>query len=220
MTRLLVSSTVAMMFASSAAVFAQDMSGPYVGGHLGSVNVAGDYTAFTPRNSFAGFDLQGLDASQGTAGVQMGYNWDQGSYVLGIEGSASFFGLQAVSTTSDAEGSVPEFGRTVDNLVTVMPKIGVKAGNGLIYAKAGLAMATVGAWHDQDPIIEGSGSASGWALGVGAEFPIAPQWTGRIDYTYADFGSVRTDMVGSPDIWTTQNVNAGLISVGVNYYFN
>lgn len=219
MTRFLVSSTVAMVFASSVAVFAQDMSGLYAGGHIGSANIAGDYTAFTPRNNFAGFDLQGLDGSQTTAGLQVGYNWDKGTYVLGVEAAAAFFGMQSVSSTSNTVGRVPEFGRTVDNLVTLMPRIGVKAGKGLFYAKAGLAMATVGASHDQDPLISGSGSATGWALGVGAEFPIAPQWTGRIDYTYADFGSVRTDMAGSPNIWTTQNLNAGLISVGVNYYF-
>ena len=219
MTPRFVSACVVMLLASSSAVYAQDMSGLYAGGHLGSAAIGGDYNAFTPRNGFAGFDLQGMDGSQTTAGVQVGYNWDQGTYVLGIEGAASFFGMQATSTTSTIAGSVPEFGRSVDNLVTLMPKIGVKAGKGLVYAKAGLALAQVGASHDQGGLIAASGSASGWALGVGAEFPIAPQWTARVDYTYADFGSVRTDIAGSPDIWTTQDLNAGLISVGVNYYF-
>ncbi len=200
---------------------AQDLSGLYVGGHLGSVRNAGDYTAFTPRNGFAGFDLQGLQDSGGAGGVHMGYNWDHGAYIVGVEGSFTAMSLEKTSTSSTLLGSGPLFGQKLDSLATLMPKVGVKSGNAMFYAKAGLALGRIGAFHNQNgTVIEGSNTQTGWAAGIGAEFPVGNKWTGRIDYTYADFGSVRTDMAGSPDIWATQKVTEGLLSVGFNYYFN
>ena len=45
--------------------------------------------------------------------------------------------------------------------------------------------------------------------------------TMRVDYTYADFGSTRTDMYGDDaDIWVDQSISEGLLTVGFNYYFN
>lgn len=203
------------------AASAQDYSGFYIGGQIGGVRASDDYTAYTPRNSFAGFDLQGLGGSVMAGGGQVGYNWDQGAYVLGVEGSLTAFGMNEISTSSDSQGSVPPFGSKIDNLMTIMPRIGFKSGNALIYAKAGVAMSSIGATHDQNgTIISDSSTATGWSAGVGAEFPLADRLTARLDYTYADFGTVRTDLAGSPDIWTEQNVAENLFTVGINYYFH
>lgn len=203
------------------AATAQDFSGFYLGGQIGGVQSSSDYNAFTPRNSFAGFDVQGLGGSVMAGGAQVGYNWDQGSYVLGVEGSLTAFGINESSTTSDLEGNIPPFGRSLDNLMTIMPRVGFKSGNALIYAKAGLAMSSVGAWHDQNgTMLSESSTATGWAAGIGAEIPVADRLTARLDYTYADFGTVTTDLAGDPDIWTEQGVTENLFTVGINYYFH
>jgi outer membrane immunogenic protein len=205
------------------AVQAADWSGLYLGGHLGTARTSGSFDAFTPNNSFNGFDLQGMNGSAMLGGLQLGYNWDMGSYVVGIEGSFSAMGLSKGSVTSQDRGTVPQFNREVDNLLLLTPRIGFEVGDALIYAKAGLAATRIGATHDQDgDMISGGGTETGWAVGIGAEFPIAERLTARIDLTHADFGSTRQDMPGAgsnDDIWTTQKLKTQLITVGFNYRF-
>ncbi len=200
---------------------AQDWSGVYVGGHFGGVQTGGAYDAFTPWNGFAGFDMQGLGASVLGGGVQIGRNWDQGSYVLGLEAQGTAFGANRTSTTSILRGAgVPPFSREVSNMVTLTPRIGVKTSNMLVYAKAGLALGQIGASHDQGGTwLTGGGTAAGWTVGIGAEFPVAERLTGRIELTHADFGAVRTDLPGAPAIWTTQAVTTQTVTLGFNYYF-
>ncbi len=198
---------------------AQGLDGFYLGGHLGSARATGGYDAFTPWNGYAGFDVQDLDGSSIAAGVQAGRNWDRGNFVIGVEASLSAVSISETSTSSVLRGTVPPFSRSVNNLFTLMPRIGVKVGNGMIYAKGGVAMAGIGSEHDQNgTLIAGSSTETGLALGIGAEFPVSDRLTMRIDYTQADFGTVRTDLAGSPDIWTEQDVKAQMVSLGFNYY--
>ena len=199
---------------------AADWTGFYLGAHLGHARSSGDYDAFTPRNSYDGFDIQGLNGGAFIGGVQLGYNWDMGEYVVGIEGSLSGMSLSKSSNESNEEGEVPDFNRDVDNLFLLMPRIGFEVNDVLLYAKAGLAMTRIGSGHDQSGnVISGSGTEAGWAIGIGAEFPVSERVTGRIDFVHADFGSVRQSMSGSPDIWTNQDVKTQLITFGFNYRF-
>jgi outer membrane immunogenic protein len=202
---------------------AADWTGLYMGAHIGSARSSGAYDAYTPRNSFDGFDLQGLDGSAFIGGIHLGYNWDMGNYIIGLEGSISRMSLSKASKRSNEEGTVPQFNREVDNLFLLTPRIGWEVGNALIYAKAGLAATRVGATHDKDgDMIASGGTETGWAIGIGAELPIAERWTARIDLTHADFGNTRQDFAGAgnnDDIWTTQKLKTQVITVGFNYRF-
>ncbi|HCZ01343.1 MAG: hypothetical protein A3D16_06990 [Rhodobacterales bacterium RIFCSPHIGHO2_02_FULL_62_130] len=211
----------ALLVVTVGAAHAEDMTGLYFGGHLGSAQASGDYMAYTPRNSYDGFDMQGLDGSALAGGVHAGYNWDQGAYLFGVEGTLTAFDINTLSTTSELLGEGAEFGRSVGNMATLAPKLGIKLGNGLIYAKAGLAVGSIGATHDQNgEFLSGSATQTGWMAGIGAEFPMAERLTMRVDYTYADFGLTRTDMFGDDaDIWVDQSISEGLLTVGFNYYF-
>ena len=222
MKRLELGIAAALSVVAVGAVHAEDMTGPYFGGHLGSMQASGDYTAYTPRNYYEGFGMQGLDGSDLAGGVHAGYNWDQGAYLLGLEGTLTAFDINTLSTTSMTLDEGPEFGRSIKNMATLAPKLGMKVGKGLIYAKAGLAMGSIGATHDQNgEFLSGSNRQTGWMAGIGAEFPVAERMTMRVDYTYADFGSTRTDMYGDDaDIWVDQSISEGLLTVGFNYYFN
>lgn len=199
---------------------AQDFTGLYVGGFLSSVNNAGEYTAFTPKNSFAGFDVQDLDASVLGGGLQVGSSWDMGGYLLGIEASITGFGSSATSTRSIEEGTVSFFSREVQNQLALTPRIGWVVNNSLLYAKAGLAMSKVGAMHDQNgTLIEGSSSETGWIIGLGAEGPLSDRLNAKIELSHADFGSDRYDL-GTSGRWVEQEVTTNMLSVGISHYFN
>lgn len=210
--------TVAVLSVAGSAQ-ALDWSGLYVGGHLGSTNLSGAMDAYTPYNDYDGFDLQGTGGHAGVGGLQAGYNWDQGTYVFGIEATLTAGGPSTTTTSSDLRGEVPEFSRSLDGMGTLTPRIGFKAGNALVYAKAGLAMAKLGVSHDQGDLIKGSSTENGWTIGLGVEVPATDRMTWKIEYNYADFGNVRTDMAGSPDIYTIQKAKTNSIFVGFNYYF-
>lgn len=199
---------------------AGDFTGFYAGGGLTSAGVGGDYTAFTPRNGYAGFDVQDLDPRSLGGTLFVGRNWDMGNMILGIEASITGFTATGDSTTSIAEGTVPPFWREVQNQFALTPRVGMVAGNSLIYAKAGLAASKVSAAHEiGGTMAEGSGTRTGWIVGIGAEIPLADSFNARIELTHANYGTDRYDL-GSTGRWAEQDVTTTAVSLGFTYYFN
>ena len=84
---------------ASAQSASEDWSGPYVGVHLG-----GAYADFTNRVPTMPGPTQ--DAGTFLGGVQLGYNWQQGSTVFGTEVDYSLMELRG----SSAGGSFEENG--------------------------------------------------------------------------------------------------------------
>lgn len=200
---------------------AQDWEGFYVGGHFGAADLSGDYTAFTPNNGFAGFLMSGLEGTGAIGGVQVGRNWNMGTYVLGIEGTLSAGGVEENSTVSSI-GNVPVFSRDVDTLMTLSARVGMPVNGMLLYARAGVAGARFTSGHDQNSNwISNTETETGWLVGLGLEGQLAQNLTWRVDFTHMDFGDFRTDITGpGPAIWTQQDSRVQTLTVGLNYWFN
>ena len=114
-------------------------SGFYVGGHAGLANARtqGDPDlGFGPPNLFStDFDMSGA-----LYGGQVGYNWQTGSTVFGIEGSLSGSSMQGNTTCA----VLLECKRDLDWLATVAGKVGYAWGGSLLYAMGGVAWGDVG----------------------------------------------------------------------------
>jgi high affinity Mn2+ porin len=167
-----------------------DWSGFYVGGHvaysLGRVDsMLSDPDPTVSSNAFSG--LYG--------GVQGGYNYVFPSrLLLGAEADITFPYFYPDGTIF--KGGTPQATAVtdqIDYIATLRGRFGYAFDHWLIYGTGGFAWSqarfgeTPGVASDEDKILL---TRIGWALGLGAEVAIAPDWTARIEYLYDRFGPV------------------------------
>lgn len=178
-----------------------DWTGFYIGGHLGGAWSSEEAT-LVGTGSTAGLDPSGF-----LAGGQIGVNWQNGNWVLGIEGDLSW---------TNADGSSTLAGNTIRSdhnwYATATGRIGYAWNNWLAYVKGGAA------WMDADYSLVGitaSDTRTGWTVGTGLEWGVAPNWSAKVEYNYMDFGTDRFALPASTDIDT--QVHA--VKFGLNYRF-
>jgi opacity protein-like surface antigen len=130
------------------------------------------------------------------AGGELGYNWQFGRNVLGVETDANWAELEGTNTCFAFSGyyvSANCRGR-IDALGTLAGRYGWTFGDStLLYGKAGLAWAQsktqatpnggLGLVGHSD-----SGLEWGWTLGAGIERAISPRWTVKAEYGFLSFG--------------------------------
>ena len=153
-----------------------------------------------------------LTQKGGFAGGTVGYNWQMGNLVLGIEADAAW---ADISDTVGATG-IATFGSNIEDMGTVRGRIGYAVDQVLFYGTGGFAWAdnkvttTLGALSASDSQVH-----IGWTAGAGIEYMFAPHWSLKGEYLYRSFSS--------------ENYFSGLLSsgtvsfhsgqVGVNYHF-
>jgi outer membrane immunogenic protein len=181
------------------------------------LGVMGGYAWGTVSNTGGSSDLNG-----GFGGGTIGYNWQApGSmWVWGLEADAAGASIKDTETgvvfgiPFTAEDKIRAFG-------SVTGRIGITAGPALFYAKGGYA------WADNRVSISALGltlfneskTHSGWTVGAGAEYMFAPNWSAKLEYMYADYGSERyAAAILPPGIDTGLKTNT--IKAGINYHFN
>ncbi len=186
-----------------------------------------------------------LDPSGLLGGAQIGYDWQHGHFLLGVEGDIDAAGIDGKFVQSpiiqNNHTPFPGAGNNVtvktrtDAISTVRPRLGFVLGSRfLVYGTGGLAIAHVGytASTDFRPVgttqynSNFSKTQKGWAAGGGAEFAIGAGWSVRGEYLKYDVGSVQTATVSAIPllppfqvnyVWTTDSPN--LFRFGVNYKF-
>lgn len=169
------------------------------------------------------------DTNGGIIGGTLGYNWQLGPAVVGLETDLSWASISGSTVGTDpasgtcgarhCESRIQAFG-------TVRGRLGYAWQNFMPYITGGLAYANVhGAeGNGGPPGAFGSGDSwmAGWTVGAGIEAKFAPNWSGKIEYLYADLGSkgVFTDRIPGLGRFTeTLDVTTQMVRVGVNYHF-
>lgn len=213
-----------------------DWNGAYLGGHFGYASGSSGWRA---RNGLA--DASGsiplfnsYDAFKGTGsylfGFQAGYNLTLPSrLMLGFEMDASapnvIAGEQAVTSVS---GSVASYRETVLGMGTARGRIGYAFDHWLLYATGGLAWSYDRLERTQlaAPPLAGNAAAGtvdtallwrlGWVAGIGAEVPVAPQWSIKAEFLTSSFGDHGKRLPASAETLTS-NLSAQRLQVGLNY---
>ncbi len=211
---------------------AYDWTGFYVGGHLGYAWGSSNFTA--PGISGSLNLSQPVDTFYETGsffeGLQAGYDYMlPNRIVIGAEADASFpsfpnlagISIGGTSTFTSPTIGAESYSETVRSSGTVRGRIGYAPGNWLFYATGGFAWT-----YDQLSLTQLASGATGspflwrlgWAAGAGVEVPVAPHWTGRLEYLFTDYGiSGVTFLGGAQRIdsdFSLQELRAGL-----NYQF-
>jgi outer membrane immunogenic protein len=177
---------------------------------------------------------RGVQPEGGFGGGQLGYNWQQGPLLLGVEAdlqgadvSAGFSGHLL-----DASGDLLNAHQSFDYFGTVRGRVGFAFYHGLIYATGGFAYGGV---KDQLFVsMPGSGSIAnlhnddtrtGFVVGGGVELALAPHWSVKVEYQHIDLGSEKLAASVLPPSGITFTGNkitdvVGTARIGLNYRFN
>jgi outer membrane immunogenic protein len=252
--RAVLSAVSAVALASSA--FAADVYSPgavsyapaivpvatWAGFYIGANGGYGGYTSLPFRDSsypagssVASFTINGgADITGGFGGGQLGYNFQTGNFVFGIETDIQGSDIRGRGAQNTLTGTADRFAAVdmnVDYFGTVRGKLGYSFGGVLLYATGGFAYGGVrSAFSYQDTfgftgIVGNNQTETGWAAGGGIEVKMSPSWSLKGEYQFIDLSSNSTGFAALTPATFDQRGNVSRVEfntvrVGVNYYFN
>ncbi len=200
------------------------------------------YFAASSVPAIAAAGAQHINSSGATFGGELGYNWQAGMAVLGVETDFQYFGLKGSATSSALYPCCAPTGFTIsssmktDWLFTVRPRLGLAGDHWMVYGTGGLAVADLKAnfvFTDTFATALETGSISstraGWVAGVGGEYAFAPRWSVKLEYLHVDLGRVSTTSANltafAPPIPFPTNVythsidlKSDVVRAGVNFH--
>jgi outer membrane immunogenic protein len=194
-------------------------TGFYLGAHVGAGWGAKDWDFVLPLDSFhTTFPVNGF-----LGGGQLGYRWQSGMWVWGVEGSISGTGIVGQNVCSEA--SELNCKSTVDWLATATAQVGWAVDHALLYIKGGAAWA--GDHHsvtftDGDPFGHVDETRLGPLFGAGITYAFDPAWSAFIEYNYMDFGTNK-NLFTCPNCEIVRfdiSQQIHVIKAGVNYKFD
>ena len=196
-----------------------DWSGFYIGanGGWGSSHNTWDLVGGLSEGSH--------DATGGVVGGQIGYRWQTGTWVFGVEGQGNWADLNGSNISLAFPGGRNE--SKIDAFGLLTGQIGYAANNVLFYVKGGAAVTS-----NRTRIVDvatgglfastGDDTRWGGAVGVGLEYAFAPNWSAAVEYDHLfmqdrtlNFTTPLGTSAGSDRI--SQDVD--LVTVRVNYKF-
>jgi outer membrane immunogenic protein len=217
-------------------------TGFYIGADIGS-----NFSSTRLHNIFTGAtSARSLDTGGGLGGGYVGYNFAVGqgglfgtgllgsglfggSFVLGVEGD--FQGSSNSSNFSWVDlntGDAVTLRRQQNWLASANGRLGLAFDRGLIYAIGG------GAWAQGDSSLTFASPTggfvgtfsrntelSGWDVGGGIEYAFTPNWVGRVEYRYYDFGDVNVNPTGLVATFTPirEQITVNTVRIGLAYLF-
>jgi opacity protein-like surface antigen len=198
-------------------------SGFYLGGHVGAALTTTDIA-----DPFGAARFGDQVRSPGfIGGGQIGYNYQVGQVVFGIEADISKVVSDGTNTCFAVSGSMLTSTCRVrpDLDATLTARLGYAVGPALLYAKGGAAWThgAVAMIFNNNPTGRSASTSSfdatGWTVGGGVEYALAPAWSAKLEYDYLNFGGrdVATPYVTAPVTSVSEQVHQ--VKLGLNYRF-
>lgn len=178
----------------------------WTGFYIGVVGGAG--WADSSHTDGVGTNSGKFNQNGGTVGGTLGYNWQAGNIVFGLEGDLSWADI-----TGSSGACITSCFTTIRSIDTVRGRVGMAFDNWLPYITGGAAIANIDA--GQAGLGNGNDTRLGATVGAGIEWMFAQNWSAKAEYLYATFDSQST--FASVNV-AERNVN--LFRVGVDYHFN
>jgi outer membrane immunogenic protein len=194
----------------------------------------GIFFSAVPNGSSASYGLNGWHG-----GGTVGYNWQAGQLVFGVEGDISGANINGRGDCTFAasgfgfSGSQSGCTTKMTWFGTLTGRLGVAVDHALIYVKAG------GAWAHFDHTMTGAivnvqqvrpgpsanlgDNRSGGTAGIGIEYAFWNNWSAKLEYDYMDFGTRNFSFAGPFGLTFINNEDVRervhVIRGGVNYRF-
>ncbi|MEN3974673.1 outer membrane beta-barrel protein [Emcibacter sp. SYSU 3D8] len=200
--------------------------GFYVGGMVGydsfHLDNASDLPDFDEENG--GF-ITGLGSDGIAAGAVLGVNMPLSDlFIVGIEGTGRWSDASGNTSVSDntSETSIEQGNRWSWG---VMGRVGMRVSDGMmIYGSGGWGQTRFNTRFINTPaggspttVFDDGVTRDAWRVGGGAEIALGGGWTGRLDYTYSNYGNYDVEI--NPTNALVVKPEAHQVSVGVSHYF-
>jgi outer membrane immunogenic protein len=201
--------------AAAPVAVAYDWSGFYVG-------VQGGYLWGQADHSYSnGAPSDDSDPDGFIGGVHVGYNWQSGSFVYGVEGD--FEGGSVDGSFENTTGITSVGTSELNWQGSIRARLGYAYDKALLYVTGGWAIGDFD--FDGGPLplpVSGgySDTLNGWTIGAGGEWAFNEHWTARLAYRYTDFGEASGNLApGFPGVDMPVDVTTHAVRVGVSYKF-
>lgn len=228
MRKLLLTSVAAAAVLAASSAMAADMGAPAYKAPPAPVVLAPNWTGFyIGANAGGGWgtktfyeDPEGpfgkqVQVNGFLGGLQGGYNYQVNWVVFGIEGSFDW---------ADLRGNFDGLAPKVSWLANVKGRVGGAIDHALLYVTGGIAWA-----HDKyeflsccgGTTVSASETRTGGLLGAGIEYAFTPNWSGKVEYNFIDFGKKTVTFCEAADcepIPIDQQIHT--VTVGLNYKFD
>jgi outer membrane immunogenic protein len=172
-----------------------------------------DDSAFSSGSG--GFDINGA-----LVGGQFGYNWQFGSWVLGLETDADWTSIHGSAAGSGAMCATNGNGQCQVQqnwFGTTRARAGYAFGRVLPYVTGGVA------YGDRDVTLSNGTSSNsvnaGWTAGGGVEVGITPNWSAKAEYLHIDLGTASFFSAASGASTLRVPLKDDLVRAGVNYHW-
>ena len=153
------------------------------------------------------------DVSGGLLGATVGYNWQAGALVFGLEGDIAWSDIRGRFTNA-----ICPAGCETRNtwLGTARARLGYAADRFMPYVTGGAAFGEIKA--NPTGFAGVSDTRVGWTVGAGIEAAIAANWTAKLEYLYVDLGDVGCGALacGLP---TNVDARINVVRAGLNLRF-
>jgi outer membrane immunogenic protein len=155
-----------------------------------------------------------FNLSGGLVGGTLGYNYQVGQAVFGIEGDIDWSSIKGSSTTNCPLGC-----ETRNSwLGTVRGRLGYAFDRFMPYVTGGVAFGDIKA--TANGLGSQTSTNAGWTVGAGVEAALVGNWTAKVEYLYVDLGSFNCSL-GACSTTVTPDVDfrSHLVRAGINYRF-
>jgi outer membrane immunogenic protein len=221
----------------SPVVIAPTWTGFYLGfnGGWGWTTSNNNNLTFTSPTGAFTVGTSNNNANSPVFGGQLGYNYQTGNWVGGVEGDIDGANIRAAQGVSVASfpGASAFATEKQTWLASIRARLGYTWGPGLIYVTGGGAWTgvegTAGATlFPSGPVatFTQSSTRSGYVVGVGYEWMIAPNWALRGEYLYYGFdhtsngGALAFPIAGATLTSNVNKFNTSVVRVGLDYKFD
>jgi len=151
----------------------------------------------------------------GFAGGTLGYNWQNGTFLVGIEADGGWADLSSTASM----GALTLRDR-VQSLGTVRGRIGAAFDQLLVYGTAGAAFADNKISASAPGVsLSDTKIHTGWAAGAGLEWMFTHAWSIKAEYLYRRFGGQTYFVTQLPPGIPSGSLAMNSVQFGVNYHF-
>ncbi len=175
-----------------------------------------------------------------TGGGQIGYNYQFGSGLFGLEADVSGTNLRNYSIIGGDDSTILPVGLKSDINGTIRARLGMVVSNTLLYVTGGAAWANVkgagvelGNFNNPNPVDPARYAFDktlwGAVIGAGVEYMVSPNWIVGAEYLHTMYEHVNADLVdnggnacgiGARGCWITHSLNTDVVRVRASYKFN
>jgi outer membrane immunogenic protein len=199
-----------------------DWSGFYIGVNGGWGGANNSWSLQSPGGPFPEGNT---NASGGVVGGQIGYRWQSGPAVFGVEAQGNWANLSSQNTSLAALNAGIDNYSNLDAFGLFTGQIGYAWNNVLLYAKGGAAVTDT----QYNDLVTGIGTVVatssdtrwGGVVGAGLEVGFAPNWSAAVEYDHLFMGNNTDNLAGAAGPFATDTIgqNVDLVTARLNYRF-